>query len=152
MRRPRTQESLATGLARCSKLEEGCVLNRLSKETNLCLEAVKERIAVARLLPNYPDRSSDLSQSMKITTTFECELSRCQGRVLSPKLALFDGTLKPSVRQFVPRLTGKGKRTIKGKKNCPRNDVMAEVKRQQKLGEFATGKTICLNAFGECRD
>ena len=101
MRRPRTQESLATGLARCSKLEEGCVLNRLSKETNLCLEAVKERIAVARLLPNYPDRSSDLSQSMKITTTFECELSRCQGRVLSPKLALFDRTLKPSVRQFV---------------------------------------------------
>lgn len=79
MRRPRTQESLATGRARCSKLEEGCVLNRLSKATNLCLEAVKERIAVAGFLPNYPDRSSDLSQSMKITTTLNMWVVKMPG-------------------------------------------------------------------------
>lgn len=79
MRRPRTQESLATGLASCSKLEEGCVLNRLSKATNLCLEAVKERIAIAEFLPNYPDRSSDLSQSMKITTTLNVSCQDARG-------------------------------------------------------------------------
>ena len=72
--------------------------------------------------------------------------------MLSKKLTLFDRTLKTSLRQFVSQRTGKGKRTTKGKKSCPRNDVMAEEKRQQKLGEFATGKTICLNAFEECRD
>ena len=69
------------------------------------------------------------------------------------KETLFDRTLKPPLRQFVSQRTGKGKRTTnKGKKNCPRNDVIAEEKRQQKLREFATGKTICLNAFEECKD
>ena len=81
MRRPCTKESLATGLAKCSKIEEGCVLNRLIKATNLLLEIVKERIAVAEFfLPNYPERSSDLSQSMKITTTLID--ARFPGRVL----------------------------------------------------------------------
>lgn len=43
----RAHKSLATGLPKCSKPEEGCVLNKLSDATNLCLEV--------EFLPNYPE-------------------------------------------------------------------------------------------------
>ena len=111
-------------------------MNRLSEITNLCLEVVKERIAAAEFGSNYPDRSSDLTQSMQITTGdynhLEVELS-CQDSSSDGVLSLFDRTVNPSVRQFVSHRAGKGKRAIKGKKNCSRNDVMAEEKRQLKL-------------------
>lgn len=125
-------------------------MNRNNEITNLFLDAVKEGITDAEFGPNYLDRTSDLAQSMKIRTTVK--LSRFQRRMLSQKFTLLDRTVKPSIRVFISHRTGKGKRPIKGKKNCPRSGVMAEKRRQLKLGKFATGKTICLNAFEECRD
>ena len=121
MRRPRTKESLATGLAKCSKIEEGCVLNRLIKATNLLLEIVKERIAVAEFFTklsrkklgsfakhenyNHLELMQD-SQGECFHTPFE--------RTLKPSgntKAFFERTLKPSGRHFVPHGTAQGKRT-----------------------------------------